>query len=48
MFNRYNRCCCQNKYNPEIIESLCNNFCITAHYAQKPAHSCSWRRNHIV
>ena len=48
MFNRYNRCCCQNKYNPEIIESLCNNVGTTADYAQDPGNSCSCRRNNMV
>lgn len=48
MFNRYNRCCCQNKYNPEIIESLCNNVGTTADYAQGPGNSCSCRRNNMV
>ena len=48
MFNRYNRCCCQNKYNPEIIESLCNNAGTTADYAQDPGNSCSCRRNNMV
>ena len=46
MFNRYNRCCCQNKYNPEIIESLCNDVGTTADYAQDPGNSC--RRNNMV
>lgn len=40
MFNRYKRCCCQNKYNPEIIESLCNDVGTTADYAQDPVNSC--------
>lgn len=48
MFNRYNRCCCQNKYNPEIIESLCNNVGTTADYAQDPGNSYSCRRNNMV
>lgn len=48
MFNRYNRCCCQNKYNPEIIESLCNNVGTTADYAQDTGNSCSCRRNNMV
>ena len=48
MFNRYNRCCCQNKYNPEIIESLCNNVGTTADYAQDPGNICSCRRNNMV
>lgn len=48
MFNRYNRCCCQNKYNSEIIESLCNNVGTTADYAQDPGNSCSCRRNNMV
>ena len=48
MFNRYNRCCCQNKYNPEIIESLCNDVGTTADYAQDPGNICSCRRNNMV
>lgn len=48
MFNRYNRCCCQNKYNSEIIESLCNNVGTTADYAQDHGNSCSCRRNNMV
>ena len=34
MFNRYRRCCCQNDYNPEVIETLCNNVGATAEFAQ--------------
>ena len=33
MFNRYRRCCCQNNYNPEVIETLCSNVGTTAEYA---------------
>ena len=33
MFNCYRRCCCQNNYNPEVIETLCNNVGTTAEYA---------------
>ena len=33
MFNRYRGCCCQNNYNPEVIETLCNNVGTTAEYA---------------
>lgn len=33
MFNRYRRCCCQNNYNPEIIENICNYAGTTAEYA---------------
>ena len=32
MFNRYRRCCCQNNYNPEVIETLCNDVGTTANY----------------
>ena len=32
MFNRYRRCCCQNNYNPEVIESLCKNVGTCAEY----------------
>lgn len=48
MFNRYNRCCCQNKYNPEIIESLCNDVGTTADYAQDPVNSCSCGCNNMM
>ena len=48
MFNRYNRCCCQNKYNPEIIESLCNNVGTTADYVQDPVNSCGCGCNNIM
>ena len=34
MFIRYRRCCCQNDYNPEVIETLCNNVGATAEFAQ--------------
>lgn len=40
MFNYYNRCCCQNNYNPEIIETLCNNVGTTADYEQENTNSC--------
>ena len=33
MFNCYRRCCCQNNYNPEVIETICNNVGTTAEYA---------------
>ena len=33
MYNRYRRCCCQNNYNPEVIENLCNDVGTTAEYA---------------
>lgn len=48
MFNRYNRCCCQNKYNPEIIESLCNDVGTTADYAQAPVNSCGCGCNNMM
>ena len=48
MFNRYNRCCCQNKYNPEIIESLCNDIGTTADYAQDPVNSCGCGCNNMM
>lgn len=40
MFNRYRKCCCQNNYNPEVIETLCNNVGTTADYVQKPSCGC--------
>ncbi len=47
MFNRYNRCCCQNKYNPEIIEALCNNVGTTADYAQDSRNNCGCGCNNM-
>ncbi len=32
MFNRYRRCCCQNNYNPQVIENICNCAGTTAEY----------------
>lgn len=40
MFNRYRKCCCQNNYNPEVIETLCNNVGTTAQYAQDSGNNC--------
>lgn len=34
MFNRYRRCHCQNNYNPQVLETICNNVGVTAEYAQ--------------
>lgn len=48
MFNRYNRCCCQNKYSPEIIESLCNDVGTTADYVQDPVNSCGCSCNNMM
>lgn len=47
MYNRYNRCCCQNNYNPEVIESLCNDVGTTANYAPDAitAYNCSCNMN---
>lgn len=33
MYNRYRRCYCQNNYNPQVIETLCNNVGTMAQYA---------------
>lgn len=33
MYNRYRRCCCQNNYNPQVIEDICENAGTTAEYA---------------
>jgi hypothetical protein len=33
MYNRYRRCCCQNNYNPKVIETICDNVGTTAQYA---------------
>jgi hypothetical protein len=48
MFNRYKRCCCQNKYSPEIIESLCNDVGTTADYVQDPVNSCGCGCNNMM
>ena len=41
MFNRYRKCCCQNKYNPEVIETICNNVGTTAEYATMNTSNCN-------
>ena len=33
MYNRYRRCCCQNNYNPKVIETICNETGTTAQFA---------------
>lgn len=33
MYNRYRRCCCQNNYNPKVIETICNEAGTTAQFA---------------
>lgn len=38
MFNRYRRNCCQNNYNPEVLETLCNNVGTTAEFAIQSAN----------
>ncbi len=43
MYNRrYRKCCCQKQYNPQIIETACNNCGTTAdyHVANKEQDSC--------
>ena len=45
MFNRYRRCCCQNDYNPEVIETLCNNVGTTAEFAQAASYSNNFNNN---
>lgn len=45
MFKHYNRCYCQNNYNTEIIETLCNNVGTTADYEQNPINTCGNSRN---
>lgn len=47
MFNRYNRCCCQNHYNSEVIETLCNNVGTTVDYEQYPVNSCERNCNNM-
>ena len=41
MFNRYRKCCCQNNYNPEVIETLCQSVGTTAEYAQVSGTNCN-------
>ena len=45
MFNSYRRCCCQNNYNPEVIETLCNNVGTTAEYATVNNYGCGCMQN---
>lgn len=40
MFNRYRRCCCQNNYNPEVIENLCKNVGTCAEYEDSNNSGC--------
>ena len=40
MFNRYRKCCCQNHYNPEVIETICNHVGVNAEYAQANTMGC--------
>lgn len=39
MFNRYRRCCCQNNYNPQVIENICSCAGTTAEYTDNPSVS---------
>jgi len=32
MYNRYRRCYCQNQYNPQVIETICNDMGVAAEY----------------
>lgn len=36
MFNCYRKCCCQNNYNPKVIENICNNVGTEAEFASSP------------
>lgn len=40
MFNRYRKCCCQNHYNPDVIENVCNNMGTTAEYTSNSNCGC--------
>lgn len=40
MYNRYRKCCCQNNYDPEVIENVCNNIGVAAEYAQASTCGC--------
>ena len=41
MYNRYRRCCCQNQYNPKIIEDICNDVGTVAEYAGTSNSCCN-------
>lgn len=45
MFNGYRRSCCQNNYNPEVIEKICNNVGTTAEYATFNSCGCGCMQN---
>ncbi len=45
MFNRYRRCCCQNNYNPEVIENLCKNVGTSAEYEETNNSGCGCMQN---
>lgn len=36
---KYRKCCCQNNYNPEVIETICNNVGTIASYSD-PSEAC--------
>lgn len=38
MFNHYKKCCCQNNYNPKVIETICNNVGTSPEYEDN--HGC--------
>ncbi len=40
MFNCYRRCCCQNNYNPKVIETLCDEVGTNAEYATADNYMC--------
>lgn len=37
---RYRNCCCQNHYNPEVIETACDNVGTLAEYSKNDCKSC--------
>lgn len=41
MYNRYRKCCCQNHYNPKVIEDICNDVGTTAEYAEMSNACCN-------
>lgn len=40
MYNRYRRCFCQNQYNPQVIENICNDVGVTAEYSNTSHCGC--------
>ena len=45
MYNCYRNCCCQNKYNQEIIDNVCNIKGMKANYVNIPKYECNVNTN---